>query len=220
MGDRVVRERYNRELDLLKQKVLTMGLLSQKTIIDSVEVLRTLDIEFAREIIERDNVIDNYEIYIERCATRLLALQQPLAGDLRFITSSMKIAIDLERMSDLASNIAEITEKIEGGHVKPLVDIPKMAEIAEDMVKNAIKAFDTSDMELAKATAAEDDKIDKLFSDVWLELIGMMIEDPAIITNASHLLFVLRYLERIGDHASNICESVVYMVSGERVELN
>jgi phosphate transport system protein len=95
-----------------------------------------------------------------------------------------------------------------------------MAEIAEDMVKNAIIAFDTYDMELAKAAAAEDDKVDELFSDVWLELIGMMIEDPAIITNASHLLFVLRYLERIGDHASNICESVVYMVSGERVELN
>jgi phosphate transport system protein len=220
LGDRVVRERYNRELDLLKQKVLTMGLLSQKTIIDSVEVLRTLDIEFAREIIERDNVIDNYEIYIERCATRLLALQQPLARDLRLITSSIKIAIDLERMSDLAVNIAEITEKIEGEHVKPLVDIPKMAEVAEDMVKNAIKAFETSDMELAKAAASEDDKIDRLFSDVWMELIGMMIKDPAIITNATHLMFVLRYLERIGDHASNISESVVYMVSGERVDLN
>lgn len=216
----MVRDRYNRELDSLKQKVITMGSLSQKTIIDSVEALRTLNIELARDVMERDAVIDNYEIYIERCATRLLALQQPLARDLRLITSSIKIAIDLERMSDLAVNIAEITKKIKGEHVKPLVDIPKMAEIAEDMVKNAIKAFDISDVELAKAAAAEDDKVDKLFSDVWLELIGMMIEDPAIITNASHLMFVLRYLERIGDHASNICESVVYMVSGERVNLN
>ncbi|MBN1134279.1 MAG: phosphate signaling complex protein PhoU [Methanosarcinaceae archaeon] len=216
----MVRDRYNRELASLKQKVVTMGEISQKTIVDSVEALRTLDIELARETIERDKLIDNYEMYIERCATRLLAHQQPLARDLRLITSSIKIAIDLERMSDLAVNIAEITEKIEGDHVKPLVDIPKMAVIAENMVKNAIKAFDTSDLELAKLAASEDDKIDSLFSDVWLELIGMMIEDPAIIKNASHLLFVLRYLERIGDHASNICESVVYMASGERVELN
>ena len=216
----MVRDRYNRELASLKQKVLTMGEISQKTIVDSVEALRTLDIELARETIERDKLIDNYEMYIERCATRLLAHQQPLTRDLRLITSSIKIAIDLERMSDLAVNIAEITEKIEGGHVKPLVDIPKMAEIAEDMVKNAIKAFETSDMELAKAAALADNNIDKLFSDVWFELIDMMIEDPSKITNAAHLMFVLRYLERIGDHASNICESVVYMVSGERVELN
>jgi phosphate transport system protein len=216
----VVRDRYNRELASLKQKVLNMGEISQRTIIDSVEALRTLDVELAREVMERDPVIDSYEMQIERCATRLLALQQPLARDLRLITSSIKIAIDLERMSDLAVNIAEITEKIEGEHVKPLVDIPKMAEVAEDMVKNAIKAFETSDMELAKAAASEDDKIDRLFSDVWMELIGMMIKDPAIITNATHLMFVLRYLERIGDHASNISESVVYMVSGERVDLN
>jgi phosphate transport system protein len=216
----VVRDRYNRELASLKQNVLTMGEMSQKTIIDSVEALRTLNVELARDVMERDPVIDNYEMQIEKCATRLLALQQPLARDLRLITSSIKIAIDLERMSDLAVNIAEITEKIEGEHVKPLVDIPKMAEIAEEMVKNAIKAFETSDMELAKAAASDDDKIDRLFYDVWLELIGMMIEDPAIITNVSHLIFVLRYLERIGDHASNICESVVYMVSGERVNLN
>ena len=123
-------------------------------------------------------------------------------------------------MSDLAVNIAEITEKIEDEHVKPLTNIPKMGEIAENMVKNAMKAFETSDVELARTTAAEDDKIDKLFYQTWVELIGMMVEDPTIINNASHLLFTLRYLERIGDHASNICESVVYMVTAERVELN
>jgi len=135
------------------------------------------------------------------------------------ITSSIKIALDLERMSDLAINIAEITEQIEGEHVKPLNNIPMMGEIAENMVKNAMKAFETSDVELARTTAAEDDKIDKLFYQTWVELIGMMVEDPTIINNASHLLFVLRYLERIGDHAGNICESVVYMITAERVEL-
>ena len=220
LGDYMVRERYQKELDSLKQNVVTMGEASQKVILDAVEALRVLDIELAEETIKMDTVIDNYEANIERCTTRLLALQQPLASDLRLITSSFKIAIDLERMSDLAVNIAEIAKKIEGEHVKPLIDIPKMGEIAENMVKNAIRAFETSDVELAKTTAAEDDKVDELFSMVWLELIEMMIEDPSIITNASHLLFVLRYLERIGDHASNICESVVYMVTAERVELN
>lgn len=197
-----------------------MGEASQKVILDAVESLRDLNIELAKETIKIDPLIDSYEANIERCATRLLALQQPLASDLRLITSSIKIALDLERMSDLAVNIAEITEKIEGGHVKSLINIPIMGEIAENMVKNAIKAFETSDVKLAKTTAAEDNRIDKLFYSTWLELIGMMIEDPTIITNASHLLFVLRYLERIGDHATNICESVVYMVTAERVELN
>lgn len=216
----MVRERYQRELDSLKQNVIEMGEASQKVILDAVEALSDLNVELAKETIDMDSVIDDYEVKIERCATRLLALQQPLASDLRLITSSFKIAIDLERMSDLAVNIAEITEKIEDEHVKTLINIPKMGEIAENMVKNAMKAFETSDVELAKTTAAEDDKIDELFSIAWLELIGMMIEDPTIITNASHLLFVLRYLERIGDHASNICESVVYVVTAERVELN
>ena len=220
LGDCMARERYQRELDSLKRKVVTMGEASQKVILDAVESLRDLNIELAKETIKIDPLIDSYEANIERCATRLLALQQPLASDLRLITSSIKIALDLERMSDLAVNIAEITEKIEGGHVKPLINIPIMGEIAENMVKNAIKAFETSDVKLAKTTASEDDMVDKLFYSTWLELIGMMIEDPTIITNASHLLFVLRYLERIGDHATNICESVVYMVTAERVELN
>ena len=155
-----------------------MGEASQKVILDSVEALRDLNIELAKETYKMDPVIDNYEAKIERCATRLLALQQPLAKDLRLITSSIKIALDLERMSDLAVNIAEITEKIEDEHVKPLTNISKMGEIAENMVKNAMKAFETSDVELARATAAEDDKIDELFYKTWVELIGMMVERP------------------------------------------
>lgn len=197
-----------------------MGDTSQKVIIDSTKALRDLDLELADETIEMDNNIDDSAEDIEKSATHLLALQHPLAGDLRLIIASIKVATDLERISDLGINIAEIAKSIEGEHVKPLIDIPKMAEITEDMLQKSLQAFENLDVELAKEAAARDDEVDKLFYGTWMELINMMVEDPTIITNATHLLFVLRYLERIGDHVSNICESVIYIANGERVKLN
>lgn len=197
-----------------------MGDTSQKVIIDSTKALRDLDLELADETIEMDNNIDDSAEDIEKSATHLLALQHPLAGDLRLIIASIKVATDLERISDLGINIAEIAKSIEGEHVKPLIDIPKTAEITEDMLQKSLQAFENLDVELAKEAAARDDEVDKLFYGTWMELINMMVEDPTLITNATHLLFVLRYLERIGDHVSNICESVVYIANGERVKLN
>lgn len=197
-----------------------MGETSQKVILDSTKALKNLDLKLADETIDIDNVIDDSAEDIEKSATHLLALQHPLASDLRLILASIKIATDLERISDQGINIAEIAKSIEGEHVKPLIDIPKMAEIAEDMLQKSLQAFENLDVELAKEAAARDDEVDKLFYDTWMELINMMVEDPTIITNATHLLFVLRYLERIGDHASNICESVIYIAKGERVKLN
>ncbi|ADI74579.1 phosphate uptake regulator, PhoU [Methanohalobium evestigatum Z-7303] len=216
----MVRNEYNRRLSTLKQNILNMGDTSQKVIIDSTKALRDLDLELADETIEMDNNIDDSAEDIEKSATHLLALQHPLAGDLRLIIASIKVATDLERISDLGINIAEIAKSIEGEHVKPLIDIPKMAEITEDMLQKSLQAFENLDVELAKEAAARDDEVDKLFYGTWMELINMMVEDPTLITNATHLLFVLRYLERIGDHVSNICESVVYIANGERVKLN
>jgi phosphate transport system protein len=216
----MVRNEYNRRLSTLKQNILNMGDTSQKVIIDSTKALRDLDLELADETIEMDNNIDDSAEDIEKSATHLLALQHPLAGDLRLIIASIKVATDLERISDLGINIAEIAKSIEGEHVKPLIDIPKMAEITEDMLQKSLQAFENLDVELAKEAAARDDEVDKLFYGTWMELINMMVEDPTIITNATHLLFVLRYLERIGDHVSNICESVIYIANGERVKLN
>lgn len=197
-----------------------MGETSEKVILDSTKALKDLDLKLADETIDMDNTIDDSAEDIEKSATHLLALQHPLASDLRLIIASIKIATDLERISDLGINIAEIAKSIEGEHVKPLIDIPKMAEITEDMLQKSLQAFEKLDVELAKEAAARDDEVDKLFYDTWMELINMMVEDPTIITNATHLLFVLRYLERIGDHASNICESVIYIAKGERVKLN
>jgi phosphate transport system protein len=185
-----------------------------------IKALKELDKELAKTVIDGDQPIDDYEMKIEKSISQIIALQSPTAGDMRFVTSCLKIAIDIERMSDLAVNIAEITERMEGDHVKPLVDIPKMAEIANSMLEQAMVAFENSDAELAEATAKKDDGIDSLFYAIEKELIEMMIEDDSIITNASHLLFVLRYIERIGDHACNICESIVYIADAKRKDLN
>ena len=216
----MVRERYLNELEILKENIIQMGKQSQKVLHDSMEAFVNLDLELAEETIKMDDQIDAKEMSVEVSTSRLLALQQPMASDLRLITSCIRIAIDLERMSDLAIDIAELTQRIEDGHIKPLNDTKRMAEIAESMLENSIKAFETGDVVLAKKTAFEDEKVDKLFYSIWVELIDMMTEDSDIVTNASHLLFLIRHLERIADHASNICESVVYMTTGERVELN
>jgi phosphate transport system protein len=144
-----------------------------------------------------------------------------MARDLRLIISALKMSIDLERMGDLALEIAVIT-KITASvpPIKPLVDIPRMSDICQDMLKNLTIAFENKDVELAKVVAKRDDEIDMLFDQVRRELISYMIEDPKKITSAQHLNFVARYLERIGDHITNLSENVVFMVTGERVELN
>ncbi|WP_407355373.1 phosphate signaling complex protein PhoU [Methanolobus sp. WCC5] len=216
----MTRTKYQEMLGILKSNVTEMGKLSRVSLGNSMKALKELDLDLARTVIQGDKVIDEYELKIEKCVSQLIALQNPTAGDMRFVTSCLKIAIDLERMSDLAVNIAEITEKIEGEHIKPLVDIPRMAEIAENMLEQAMIAFENNYIDLAESTAKRDDEIDRIFYATEKELIGMMIEDKEIITNASHLLFTLRYLERIGDHACNICESVVYIASGKRINLN
>jgi phosphate transport system protein len=217
----MVREVYHRDLHKLKEEVISMGSLVSKAIGDSVLSLKNRDVGMAQKVIEMDTEIDAMDHMIEDDCMRLLALQQPMARDLRLIISALKISIDLERMGDLALEIAVIT-KITASvpSVKPLVDIPRMADICQEMLKNIMNAFENKDVELAKAVAKRDDEIDMLFDQVRRELISYMIEDPKKITGAQHLNFVARYLERIGDHITNISENVVFMVTGERVELN
>ncbi len=164
--------------------------------------------------------INKLEEGIEVSICDLLALQQPIASDLRLVVSSLKIAADLKRIEGLSINIAKISGKIEGGHIKPLVDTRKMADIAAYMLENSLTAFKTQDVELARATAARDDEVDKLFYAVWVELIEMMAKDTNIVSKATYLLFLIRYIERIADHCCNICESVVYLATAERVKLN
>lgn len=217
----MVREAYQRDLHRLREEVLGMGNLVSKAIGDSVLSLKNRDVELAQKVIDMDTEIDAMDHSIEGNCMRLLALQQPMARDLRLIISVLKMTIDLERMGDLALEIAVIT-KITASvpPVKPLIDIPRMAGVCQEMLADTMKAFDKRDVELAKAVAKRDDEVDALFDQVRRELISHMIEDPKKITGAQHLTFVARYLERIGDHITNLCESVVFMATGERVELN
>ncbi len=217
----MVREAYHRDLHRLKEEILNMGSLVSKAIGDAVLSLKNRDVEMAQKVIDMDNEIDTIDHSIEEGCMRLLALQQPMARDLRLIISVLKMSIDLERMGDLALEIAVIT-KITASvpPVKPLIDIPRMSEICQQMLADTMKAFENKDVELAKAVGKRDDEIDMLFDQVRRELISYMIEDPKKITGAQHLTFVARYLERIGDHITNLCENVVFMATGERVELN
>lgn len=217
----MVREAYHKDLHKLREDVINMGNLVGKTIGDAVLSLKNRDVEMAQKVIDMDNEIDALDHGIEENCMRLLALQQPMARDLRLIISVLKMSIDLERMGDLALEIAVITKMTANvPPVKPLIDIPRMAETCQQMLANTMMAFENKDVELAKATARRDDEIDMLFDQVRRELISYMIEDPKKITGAQHLTFVARYLERIGDHITNLCESVVFMVTGERLELN
>jgi phosphate transport system protein len=216
----MVRERYLQQLDLLSKSVLSLGKMVQRVFADSMIAVEHLDIRLAEKTIASETEVNKLEEGIEVSICDLLALQQPLASDLRLVVSSLKIAADLKRIEGLSLNIAKIPGKIEGGHIKPLVDTRKMADIAVYMLENSLKAFKTQDVELARATAARDDEVDKLFYAVWVELIEMMAKDTNMISRATYLLFLIRYIERIADHCCNICESVVYLATAERVKLN
>ncbi|MCQ1537254.1 phosphate signaling complex protein PhoU [Methanosarcina sp. KYL-1] len=216
----MVRERYLIQLDLLKESVHSLGELAELILNDSMDAVINLDVELAAKTLALEPRADELEEGIEVSIFDLLALQQPLASDLRLVVSGLKISADLRRIVGLSINIAKIPGKIEGGHVKPLIDTRKMADITADMLTNSLKAFETRDPELARATAARDEEVDRLFYSVWVELLEMMAKDSSIISKATHLLFLIRYLERIADHCCNICESVVYLTTAERVKLN
>ena len=217
----MVRDEYHEELAGLDQMVLNLGEMAGTAIRCSVKALRDHNVEQAKAVIKGDEPIDDLSAEIETTCMHLLALQQPMARDLRMIGAVIKINLDLERMSDLAVDIAKIAVAIgDEKHIKPLIDIPRMAQVACEMVEGGLQAYTESNSDLAYETAKRDDEIDALFDQVRRELITLMVEYPTRIANASHLTFVARYLERIGDHANNICESVVYMVTGDRVKLN
>ncbi len=208
------------QLDLLRESVLSLGEMSELIFHDSMEAVIDLNVELARKTLALEPEADKLEEGIEVSIFDLLALQQPMASDLRLVVSALKIAADLRRVVGLSINIAKIPERIEGEHIKPLIDTKRMADITADMIANSLTAFETRDPELARTTAARDEEVDKIFYAVWVELLEMMAKDTSIISKATHLLFLVRYLERIADHCCNICESVIYLTTAERVKLN
>ncbi|MHC1574452.1 MAG: phosphate signaling complex protein PhoU [Candidatus Methanogasteraceae archaeon] len=217
----MVRNRYEHELEELKSNIIKLGEMVDAIIRDATISLKNHDMALAQSTIERDREVDDLACDIEKACLRLIALQQPMAVDLRTIATALKIQIDLERMSDLGVDVARITtyQKNEP-HVKPLIDIPRMSDIVREMLNSAIRSFDEMDSDLAHQAAEEDDIVDGLYDQVRRELMTYYVEDPKRLASISNLLFASKYLERIGDHAVNVCENVIYMVTGERVHLN
>lgn len=206
---------FDDELKLLKGKLLKMGSLVEEAIKSSIQALVERDDALAHRIIENDRAINTLDVEIDEESIRLIALRQPKAGDLRFITMAMKITTDLERMGDLAVNIAErALELNREPTLKPYIDIPKMREIAQGMTRDALDAFVRKDKKLAMDVIMRDDEVDDLKHSVLEELAFFMVQDPTTVTRAMKISFIATYLERVADHATNIAEMVVYLVDG------
>lgn len=210
---------FDEELKELKEEVLKMGSLVERAIHLSIKALVDRQDAIATQVIASDDAVNMQEIKIDELSLKLLALHQPQAGDLRFITSIMKINSDLERIGDLAVNIAERTQELlKAPLLKPLIDIPRMAKIAQDMVKDSLDAFVNSDSDLARSVCQRDDQVDELNNQIFRELLTYMLQDSKTVERAVDLILVGRNLERIADHATNICEDVIYMVNGKNIK--
>ena len=207
------------ELRQLKDDLLRMASLTEAAIGQAVQALVSRDAELARQVILHDDAINMAEIQLDEQCMRLLALQHPEASDLRFITMAFKINGDLERMGDLAVNIAERTlDLLKEPLLKPLIDIPRMAEVAQTMVKDSLDSFVQLDAEKARAVCRRDDEVDRYDDQIFRELLTYMMEDPKAITRAVNLILVSRHLERVADHATNIAEDVYYLVRGTTIK--
>ncbi len=209
---------YEAELKDLHVKILEMGGVGEKQIVNAVTALVNRDDELARTTIERDHAVNRMDVEIDELCLRLLALHQPTARDLRLITTALKITTDLERIGDMAVNMCERALELNlEAQLKPFIDIPRMAEVAQTMLRQCLDAFVREDVELALKVCRDDDIIDQLNGQLFRELLSYMIEDPQTISRALRLLFIGKYLERIGDHATNIAEMVVFMVKGKSI---
>jgi len=209
---------FHEELEALKQTLLAMGGLVEDQIRRVMRALVERDDALAEEVIERDQQVNAYDVEVDETCVSLLALHQPTAGDLRFITTTMKIVTDLERMGDQAVNIAQrVLELNREPQLKPYMDLPRMAERAQRMVKESLDAFVARDTELARKVCAEDAEVDALKEQIFRELLTFMMEDARTIPRAIRLMLISRFLERLADHATNIAEMVIYLVDAKIV---
>jgi phosphate transport system protein len=209
---------FHEELEALKQTLLAMGGLVEDQIRRVMRALLERDGVLAQEVIDRDARVNAYDVEVDEKCVELLALHQPAAGDLRFITTAMKIVTDLERIGDQAVNIAQRSlELIAEPQLKPYIDLPVMAERAQRMVKESLDAFVAHDTALARQVCSEDAAVDALKEQIFRELLTFMMADPRTIPRAIRLILISRFLERVADHATNIAEMVIYMVDSKMV---
>jgi phosphate transport system protein len=209
---------YEMELSYLRDKLLAMGGLVEQAIAASVRALTERDTALAEQVKERDRDINRMEVDIDGACRRILALRQPAASDLRFITMGLKIVTDLERMGDLAVNLADrALDLARAPPVAPMHDFAKLAELSKAQLKKALDAFVSRDVAKAEEVMRDDDLLDELYLKIFNALLAVMIEDPRTIRRATCLMFAAKHLERLGDHATNVAEMVVYMVRGTDV---
>ena len=217
----MTRTAFERELAEIQDDMLVLADMVEKAIERGVQALRERDVLLARRIIADDVKINQKRYDTEEKCLELIATQQPLASDLRTIVAVLHIIVDLERMGDHAEGIAKIAIMLaDEPPLKPYIDIPRMAEVTIEMLQASVEAFKHRDTERARAIFAEDDKVDGLYDQVYRELLTYMLNDPRTIERATHLMWVAHNLERIADRVTNICERVIYMVTGKLEEMN
>jgi phosphate transport system protein len=215
-----IRTTYHKKLRLIQDDILAMGSMVEKAITNSVEALKNRDLETARQIIAEDQKINRKRFEIEEKCVQLIATQQPMASDLRNIICILNIVTELERIGDYAEGIAKIVIMIgDEPPLKPLIDIPRMAEKVVDMLHRSLDALINHNADAAKQITTEDDEVDNLYDQVFRELLTFMAEDPKTITRATRLIWVAHNLERSADRVTNICERVVYLVTGKMEEI-
>ncbi len=215
------RRQFHVDLEVLQQDLLRMGALVEESIFKAVRALTDQNPDLAREILAGDDRIDEMEIDIETRSLGLIALQQPMAGDLRILGTALKAVTDLERIADHSVDIAKVVLRMNRQPwIKPLIDIPRMAGIVEGMVRDGLTAYIRRDTALAESLAQRDDEVDSLYARIFHEMIELMLSSQSAVEQATQLMMVSQHLERIGDHATNIGEWVIYMVQGVRRDLN
>jgi phosphate transport system protein len=211
---------FHKRLKEIQDDILAMGSMASKAIIRSVEALKKRDLDQAHQVIDDDQKMNDKRFEIEEKCIELIATQQPMASDLRIIIAILNITTEIERIGDYAVGIARIVVMIGNEPpLKPLVDIPRMAEKTSDMLRRSLTAFISRDAEAAKNIIAEDDLVDQLYDQVFRELLVFMAEDPRTVTRATRLIWVAHNLERAADRATNICERVVFVVTGKMEEM-
>ncbi|GBC99172.1 Phosphate-specific transport system accessory protein PhoU [bacterium HR17] len=215
-----IRKSFEEQLQELQDDLLRMGRFVEGAVAKAMKALTTQDIALANEVIREDDIADDLDVEIETKAMRLLALQQPMARDLRLIGTALKIVTDLERIGDHAVDIAKLARILaRQTFFKPLVDIPRLAQLALNMVHNALQAYVNRDIELAIQVCRDDDQVDDLYESLFAELVDYMKRDPSLVEQATYLLFAAYFLERIADHATNMAERVYYMETGRLEQL-
>jgi len=215
-----IRTAFHKKLREIQEDILAMGNMVSKAILRSIEALKNRDLTMAKQIIADDQKINQKRFEIEEKCIQLIATQQPMAGDLRVIVAVLNIIVELERIGDYAEGIAKITIMIgDEPPLKPLIDIPRMADKTVDMLARSLNAFIKGDAVSAKEIALEDDFVDELYNQVFRELLVFMMEDPRTVTRATRLIWVAHDLERSADRVTNICERVVYAVTGKMEEI-